>query len=1183
MKRSSIFLWACLMVILLFSGSQISGVEEEPLEGPEVIWTEVENIQMEVQILPGEDYSIEIDPLSGDAVANYDLYLSEQMNRAVSISPEWLRKDLRLKFRMIPPEQGSDLAQEILDARGKETLDEIAFVVAHLSRETIVNENFFPGIVTHNAELIYENDELVPFANITERDDHTTIVYQTEAGELELPRDMYYWYVVHPDIGDEIPTYVDPNYVYTEDPERDRNKGTPPPEGKFWREYFMEFNKTDSPLLPEMLNGTETLIDGIKAINGWISQSMTFTSDEERPIQPVRIYTKGIGRCGEYQDMRSSAARSCLIPVVPTSNSAEDHVWNEFWMGRWIHWDGTYDRPYIYESGWGKTLSTVWNMRGDGWTWDVTDTYTETSTIKVNVEDLGGKPVDGTQVEIITEMFYMEDLKTTTNFGTTGPDGKLEFMVGDNRNYWGAADGGDLGKDPLNPNVAPAEIEMNSSVGEEYQVTFQLPRSADEPNIQDIISAYPEDANYRAHIDFEVVDHVIRGRNEFTGDRFEDRNEGGDISFFIANDPNIQLYDLGAPFQGFHYSERVVNGSRGLLLEGEDNWHFVFHNGYSQNTFKTVRFNFTLYGKLASRIQVNNRRSLEVGDDIEINGAVLTIEELDGLDVMIEDMTGWIPVRDITIFREPGILYYSFVSLLDSGGMEPGEYIAWCRAYIGDVTHFSRANFTLVDTQAPEIRFDDVSPGPYFNSGNLEITGLVDDNHMVGSMLYYIDTDRTTRLEIIPDEGGNWSIDVDLSIMEFGDHSITLEATDPSGNVEEKDFLFEVIEGEAPMVSIYEKGGRMLFRQGDDIPIEGRATDNVGIDSLEVLVDERKVMDITSLIDDQGEFSFVLDSSSSADGPHLLNILATDLSGNQFSDSIEFYLDGVEPELELFVYGTPALGPRSYYTVTGETSDENGIGSLMWSVDGDSWVDVTDEISGGEFEFEIGEEMEPEEGVFELIISSTDIVGNKRTERSDLYYDAKGPFIDTNSIPVLVMMGDIIELRIDLSDPSGLSRLNVEVDGLGEVGSYLSDVPLSLDIDIETEDLSPDDIEIRIIAMDRVLNINEEVLTTRVVSRTTDTDGDGMPDWWEFRYGLDMERDDSGMDLDNDGISNLDEYLGNDRRPGNDDYSDPTLRSSTPDHPEEERFPFATLLLVAGVIMVIGAVVLLIIRVTKKS
>lgn len=41
---------------------------------------------------------------------------------------------------------------------------------------------------------------------------------------------------------------------------------------------------------------------------------------------------------------------------------------------------------------------------------------------------------------------------------------------------------------------------------------------------------------------------------------------------------------------------------------------------------------------------------------------------------------------------------------------------------------------------------------------------------------------------------------------------------------------------------------------------------------------------------------------------------------------------------------------------------------------------------------------------------------------------------------------------------------------------------------------------------------------------SVDSDGDGMPDNWEIRYGLDPASDDSAGDLDGDGLTNLEEY-----------------------------------------------------------
>lgn len=56
-----------------------------------------------------------------------------------------------------------------------------------------------------------------------------------------------------------------------------------------------------------------------------------------------------------------------------------------------------------------------------------------------------------------------------------------------------------------------------------------------------------------------------------------------------------------------------------------------------------------------------------------------------------------------------------------------------------------------------------------------------------------------------------------------------------------------------------------------------------------------------------------------------------------------------------------------------------------------------------------------------------------------------------------------------------------------------------------------------------------------------DTDGDGMPDWWEIENGLDWQTADAHLDPDGDGLSNLAEFRGG-SSPATDDRS-PTLHT----------------------------------------
>ncbi|MEW6070013.1 MAG: caspase family protein, partial [Candidatus Thermoplasmatota archaeon] len=275
----------------------------------------------------------------------------------------------------------------------------------------------------------------------------TTIEYNISIGGVnetyELPRDIYYWYVVHPKITDEIPTFIDPD---TEAPAK-------PPRGKFWREYLFFYADesypphpaTDAdgdgkpdfyypkdakpPLLKEKIANITILYDGvpynapsgydddgylrdpdpngnrrrswkwsyeknhaIEIVSNWVAKTLPLreqeSNDDERPIQPVRIAHHHNGNCGELQDLTAAAARTCLIPASGICLIGEDHVWNEFYYDdAWHQWDNYWsdggsviDNFENYWVGWGRRGgSGIFRWNGDDSIEDVTSSYVPTA------------------------------------------------------------------------------------------------------------------------------------------------------------------------------------------------------------------------------------------------------------------------------------------------------------------------------------------------------------------------------------------------------------------------------------------------------------------------------------------------------------------------------------------------------------------------------------------------------------------------------------------------------------------------------------------------------------------------------------------------------------------------------------------------------------------------------------
>jgi len=446
--------------------------------------------------------------------------------------------------------------------------------------------------------------EVVDYGNsITDENYYSTTLYWKidENGnqvQVEVPRDIYYMYLVHPKITDEIPAFIDPDII--ESNTTHNNNIVSPDEGVFWRNYIFNYQDAGYPILRDaLLNSSvawditgNTPDDAIHLITNWINNSMNFTSNAERPHQPVRIYKKHIGRCGEYADITAAACRSALIPCTSILAISSDHTWNEFWDEEWIQWEpvnGYINNPLVYENGWGKIFWSVFEIKSNGFLTPVTATYSEeTATIIIYALDINGDPIDGAKITLKTPGW--------DNWGYTDNEGKYTFIVGDGRTFYARMDS-EIGNDPVNANEV-YEVAVNTVNGQTY--TYSMNAEGIMPEVQYNSISIPEDDvdDYKLVVDFNVPEQVITGSiimDDLDNTEFYNKIDNGIINFFMTDLVNYICFDNGQIFDTFNEYIGISEGEIEFDIPTDEMWYAFFDKSNNLNNPQYVQGSARLY------------------------------------------------------------------------------------------------------------------------------------------------------------------------------------------------------------------------------------------------------------------------------------------------------------------------------------------------------------------------------------------------------------------------------------------------------------------------------------------------------------------------------------------------------------------------------------------------------------
>ncbi len=514
-----------------------------------------------------------------------EITLTTQAQQAVDIAPEWLQRHLIWKLSILTEANQDRYGALLLAHQGQNYYDELAFTVANISWTILANPNWDETLLVDNAQGVYDHDPFLSYVNVNDyggADYYSTTEYNTVVGSdtvwVEIPKEIYYYYVVMPKVSDEGPK--NDATVYNE----------------FWRQYLWDMDDSGYPVLNEVLNSdvmvfwdeqtrswgwstTPVFYDSLQAVeilSKWTRATLADGASGNRPIQPNIIAHEHNGNCGETQDLLCAAARTALVPTVCAMDINEDHVWCEIWWdGTWGGWYvDTVNNPncaYDADQGGSKECSCIWSWRNDGFTWDAIAYYSQTCTFTVTITDSAGVPVDNATVQIASEAWQSSTIIRGT-WGQTDRNGQITFILGNNQNFYmnistalGNFGGGSY-----------EEVIVNSVAGQDYFFEWSPPEPMPELDYNELSEG--SWTRYLIQVEYDLPADIMNGRDYYANPRSEyaEPLEDGTADFFIVDSDNWDLYQAGEEFDCYEVIQGQSEGEIWFYAPHTDDWYVVF-------------------------------------------------------------------------------------------------------------------------------------------------------------------------------------------------------------------------------------------------------------------------------------------------------------------------------------------------------------------------------------------------------------------------------------------------------------------------------------------------------------------------------------------------------------------------------------------------------------------------------
>lgn len=292
----------------------------------------------------------------------------------------------------------------------KAYLDEVLYCIANFQAEDLLvyTNTGLLELLVENAKGVYEISEKLPYVKIKEYPDHTTLEYATTDGFKEMPKEIYYKYLVMLNRYLCFPARFEELY-----------------EKNFYR-TFLPYDTLYGKALFDAVKDSKTLYEAAYNVDRWLRVDIGgIWHTGKKPSGWYNIYKNLLNKdlgiwCGEWSIIYEAAARAVNIPTIIIIALGEDHQFNNFWADGWHHvdassgssgedgsWKEYFGDSLIFYKHWGGRIFS-WPME-----WESNGKYDHVwrselpynppellSDLTFYVTDKAGLPIDGARVEL---------------------------------------------------------------------------------------------------------------------------------------------------------------------------------------------------------------------------------------------------------------------------------------------------------------------------------------------------------------------------------------------------------------------------------------------------------------------------------------------------------------------------------------------------------------------------------------------------------------------------------------------------------------------------------------------------------------------------------------------------------------------------------------------------------------